>query len=103
MEKYLKSTMTKKLMKESYEAVKRYDLIISVKNNYKDNQDQYFINCLTVGDTDVEVNELSEGELKLLNELQRLNIALISKGSLENSKRKEILSQHALNFKTINY
>ena len=45
-------------------------------------------------------NELSEKELTLLNDLQKLNIKFITNGV---DNRKERLCAHAENFKTINY
>jgi len=46
-------------------------------------------------------NELTENELSLMNDLQRLNISLINK-QVGSKKRKEILTQHSINFKIIN-
>jgi len=46
-------------------------------------------------------NELSEKELVLLNELQKLNINLINK-QVDEKARKEVLTQHSINFKLIN-
>lgn len=62
-----------------------------------------FLNQLCYGTNEVGLrNELSEIELKLLNELQKLNIVLIQKGT-DNEKRKMMLRQHANNFKLINF
>jgi hypothetical protein len=61
-----------------------------------------FLNQLCYNSSEVgKRNELSEIELKLLNELQKLNIKLI-KGYHSNQERKQILNQHAINFKLIN-
>jgi len=46
-------------------------------------------------------NELTENELRLLNELQKLNINLINK-QVDEKTRKEVLTQHSMNFKLIN-
>ena len=61
-----------------------------------------FLNQLCYNSNEVgKRNELSEIELKLLNELQKLNIKLIN-GYYSNQERKQILTQHANNFKLIN-
>ena len=61
-----------------------------------------FLNQLCYNSIEVgKRNELSEIELKLLNELQKLNIKLINQ-QIETSKRKQVLTQHSINFKLIN-
>ena len=62
-----------------------------------------YLNQLCYGTNDVgKRNELTESELKLLNELQKLNIQLIKKRQFSNMERKNILLGHANNFKLIN-
>ena len=62
-----------------------------------------YLNQLCYGTNDVgKRNELTESELKLLNELQKLNIQLIKKRQFSNVERKNILLTHANNFKLIN-
>ena len=61
-----------------------------------------FLNRLCYGsDKGGKRNELTENELSLMNDLQRLNISLINK-QVGSKKRKEILTQHSINFKIIN-
>lgn len=65
-------------------------------------QEARFLNRLCYGsDKAGKRNELTEQELSLMNDLQRLNISLINK-QVGSSKRKEILTQHSVNFKIIN-
>ena len=61
-----------------------------------------FLNQLCYNSNEVgKRNELNETELRLLNELQKLNINLINQ-QIESSKRRQVLTQHAINFKLIN-
>jgi len=61
-----------------------------------------FLNQLCYNSNEVgKRNELSETELRLLNELQKLNIKLIN-NCYSNQERRQILTQHANNFKLIN-
>lgn len=63
-----------------------------------------FLNQLCYGSNEVGLrNELTEIELKLLNDLQRLNIKLIKNRTIDNQKRKQMLYEYAVNFKLINY
>ena len=62
-----------------------------------------FLNQLCYNSNEVSKrNELSEIELKLLNDLQRLNIKFIKNRNIDNQKRKQMLYEYAVNFKLIN-
>ena len=62
-----------------------------------------FLNQLCYNSNEVgKRNELSEIELKLLNDLQRLNIKFIKNRNIDNQKRKQMLYEYAVNFKLIN-
>jgi predicted glycosyltransferase len=102
MEEYIKKIIGKNLLVESVNYIVKENLKNSIKEHYKENIEQYYINCLVVGDTDILLNELTEKELRLLNELQKLNIQLMKKRQFSNMERKNILLAHATNFKLIN-
>lgn len=79
--------------------------------NYYDNtpspliytQEARFLNELVKGYHESgKRNELNENELSLLNNLQKINISLISRQTPK-SKRHEILRDYAENFKIANY
>lgn len=73
---------------ELFEGVLFIDLV--VKNN----------NLFGIKESEF-LKKLSDRKLKLLNELQLLNIHLIN-NKISNEKRKEILTQHSINYKLIN-
>jgi hypothetical protein len=89
-------------IKGCFEILEKVRLLNNCKETELEDISQYLINCLVSGDTDVKRNELTELELKLLNELQKLNISLIN-NQMEYKDRKVILTQHSVNFKLINY
>jgi hypothetical protein len=101
MEEYIKKLIGTDLMIESVKYIMVSNLKNSVLENYTDDIDQYYINCLVVGDTDILINELNEKELKLLSDLQKLNISLI-KNQTPEQKRKQMLFEYSQNFKIIN-
>ena len=101
MEEYIKKIIGTDLMIESVKYIMVSNLKNSVLENYTDDIDQYYINCLVVGDTDILINELNEKELKLLSDLQKLNISLIKNHTPE-QKRKQMLFDYSQNFKIIN-
>ncbi len=101
MEEYIKKIIGTDLMIESVKYIMVSNLKNSVLENYTDGIDQYYINCLVVGDTDILINELNEKELKLLSDLQKLNISLI-KNQTPEQKRKQMLFEYSQNFKIIN-
>ena len=66
-------------------------------------QEANFINILCHGSTKANKrNELTENQLSLINDLQRLNIQLIKNPNIGNRQRKETLTQYANNVKLIN-
>lgn len=62
-----------------------------------------FLNNLCYGKNEAgKRNELSEKELRLLSDLQRLNTKLIT-DKTETTRRKQLLAEYANNFKFINF
>ena len=56
----------------------------------RNNQDDYFINCLVCGNTDVDLHSLSFTDLDFMSKLQHLNEQLISKGLDTQNRNKEL-------------
>ncbi len=79
------------LLLESFLKIKLIELRIEVKNNYQENEDQFLINCLVVGNTDLDIDLLSEKQLSLLNNLQRINTKLIKQGLLFADRKKRLI------------
>lgn len=84
-------------IKDNYQEIKG-----KLPNPYIFSNEARFLNKLCYNSNESgKRNELTEKELRLLNELQLLNIHLIN-NKISNEKRKEILTQHSINYKLIN-
>jgi len=64
--------------------------ILEIKSMLRNNQDDYFINCLVCGNTDVDLHSLSFTDLDFMSKLQHLNEQLISKGLDTQDRNKEL-------------
>lgn len=99
---YLTDKLGGEILKNSIDFNLRFNKISKLKT-YELNNDTFYINLLAIGKTDIcNYSELTEKQLDLLNNLQKINISLINR-NVGKSKRQQALRDYAENFKIANY